>query len=104
MSGRVIGYRWLENAMQNTGTWTPACDVIGTKKVRYGTIDFIVISYRTVLLEKYRTVISYRTFGQKSIRTVPNIVPYRTVPMPCSYAMIDTGKASYYDEFTSEGK
>ena len=44
---------------------------------RYGKNN--VISYRTVLDKKYRTVISYRTFTLKNTIPYRNSVPYRTV-------------------------
>lgn len=47
----------------------------GTEKVRKN----IVLSYRTVLLEKYRTVISYRTFTVLGFVPYRNFVLYRTV-------------------------
>ena len=47
---------------------------------RYGKNN--VISYRTVLDKKYRTVISYCTFTLKNTITYRNSVPYRTVQPP----------------------
>ena len=63
---------------------------------RYGKNN--VISYRTVLDKKYRTVISYRTFTLKNTIPYRNSVPYRTVLPP----LLSTGALYFVYEFLDE--